>query len=72
MLVDKEDLWYRVLKARYGEEGGWLKEGGRESLLLWRMMSGIRQGVDLGVGDWFGDNVRRVVGRGDSTFFLDL
>jgi hypothetical protein len=28
MLVDKEGLWYRVLKARYGEEGaverGWL------------------------------------------------
>jgi len=28
MLVDKEGLWYRVLKARYGEEGGRLKEGG--------------------------------------------
>nr|ABE79576.2 RNA-directed DNA polymerase (Reverse transcriptase) [Medicago truncatula] len=27
MLVDKEGLWYRVLKARYGEEGGRLKEG---------------------------------------------
>jgi len=22
MLVDKEGLWYRVLKARYGEVGG--------------------------------------------------
>ena len=22
MLVDKDGLWYRVLKARYGEEGG--------------------------------------------------
>jgi len=22
MLVDKEGLWYRVLQARYGEEGG--------------------------------------------------
>jgi len=28
MLVDKDDLWYRVLKARYGEEGGRLKVGG--------------------------------------------
>jgi len=28
MLVDKEGLWYRVLKVRYGEEGGWLKERG--------------------------------------------
>jgi len=24
MLVDKEGLWYRVLKARYGEVGGGL------------------------------------------------
>lgn len=32
MLVDKEVLWYRVLKARYGEEGGAV-EGGRERLL---------------------------------------
>jgi len=31
MLVDKEGLWYRVLNARYGEEGGRLKEGGRDS-----------------------------------------
>ena len=28
MLVEKEGLWYQVLKARYGEEGGHLKEGG--------------------------------------------
>jgi len=28
MLLDKEGLWYRVLKARYGEDGGRLKEGG--------------------------------------------
>jgi hypothetical protein len=26
MLVNKEGLWYRVLQARYGEEGGRLKE----------------------------------------------
>lgn len=69
MLVDKYGLWYKVLKARYGEEGGRLKDGGRESSVWWRMMTGIRQGVGLGVGDWFGDNVRRVVGGGDRTFF---
>ena len=27
-LLDKEGLWYRVLKAKYGEVGGRLKEGG--------------------------------------------
>lgn len=27
MLVDKDGLWYSVLKARYGEEGGGLRRG---------------------------------------------
>ena len=69
MLVDKEGLWYRVLKARYGEEGGWLKEGGRDSSLWWRMISGICGGVGMGVGSWFEDIVCRVVGGGSNTFF---
>jgi len=30
MLVEWEGLWYRVLKARYGEEGA--VEGGRQPL----------------------------------------
>lgn len=51
MLVDKEGLWYRVLKARYGEEGGRLREGGRESLVWWRMLSAIRSGVRVGADD---------------------
>jgi len=29
MLNDKKGLWYRVLKARYGEVEGRLREGGR-------------------------------------------
>jgi len=28
MLTEREGLWYRVLKARYGEEGGRIREGG--------------------------------------------
>jgi len=31
LLADKEGLWYRVLKARHGEEGGRVKEGGRSA-----------------------------------------
>jgi hypothetical protein len=69
MLVDKEGLWYRVLKARYREEGGRLKEGARDSSLWWRMQSRIRGGVGWGDGSWFEDNVRRVVGGGGTTFF---
>jgi len=62
MLVDKEGLWYRVLKARYEEEGGRLKEGRRDSSVWWRMLSAIRSGVGSGEGGWFEENVRRLVG----------
>ena len=49
-LLDKEGLWYRVLKARYREVGGRLKEGGSDSSMWWRMVSGIRGGVGWGLG----------------------
>jgi len=69
MMVDKEGLWYRVLKARYGESRGRLKEGGRHSSSWWRMVCTIRGGVGEGVGSWFDDNTRRVVGDGRHTLF---
>jgi hypothetical protein len=31
LLVDEDGLWYRVLKARYGEVGGWIQQGGGET-----------------------------------------
>jgi len=33
MLVDRDGLWYRVLVAQYGEEGGFLREGGGGPLI---------------------------------------
>jgi len=33
LLGKKEELWYRVLKARYGEVGGCIKEGGNDASL---------------------------------------
>jgi len=53
-----------VLKARYGEEGGHIKEGGRHGSGWWRMLCRVRDGVGLDLGNWFEDNVRRVVGNG--------
>jgi len=50
MLVDRDDLWYRVLKARYGEEGGRLIEGGRDCSMWWRIMHSIRAGGGGGGG----------------------
>jgi hypothetical protein len=69
MLVDKDGLWYRVLKARYGEVGGRLQEGGRHSSRWWRMICNVREGSGLGVGRWFDDNIRRVIGNGRNTLF---
>ena len=69
MLVDKEGLWYQVLKSRYGEEGGRLKEGGSHCSAWWRSLSRFPEGLGEGVGCWFDNNTRRVVGNGQSTFF---
>lgn len=44
MKVDKEGLWYRVLKARYGEVGGCIVEGGRNVSRWWRMICNVREG----------------------------
>jgi len=69
MRVDKEGLWYRVLKARYGEEWGRLKEGDRHGSLWWRTMCNIRGGTGMGVGIWFDDNTHQVVGDGRNIYF---
>ena len=69
LLGEKEELWYRVLKARYGEVGGRIKEGGNNASLWWRMIYHVRKGVGSGVGNWFEDNTRRVVGNGKNTLF---
>ena len=68
MLVDREGLWFRVLAARYGVEGGRLRDGGRRGSSWWREIARIREGGDLG-GRWFGAHVSRRVGDGSDTFF---
>ncbi|WJX25077.1 hypothetical protein P8452_14152 [Trifolium repens] len=36
MLVDRAGLWYRVLVARYGVEGGRVRDGGRRGSAWWK------------------------------------
>ncbi|MCI81228.1 putative non-LTR retroelement reverse transcriptase related, partial [Trifolium medium] len=44
--MDREVLWFRVLAARYGVEGGRVKEGGRRGSTWWREIVRIREGAD--------------------------
>jgi len=71
MLVEKDGLWYRVLKARYGEVWGRLKEGGSHCSTWWRSMCRIREGLGEGAGRWFDNNISRVVEDGNDTFFWE-
>jgi len=48
---------------------GGLTEGGRHSSLWWRTACNVCGGVGVGVGSWFDDNLRRVVGDGRNTLF---
>lgn len=68
MLVEKEGLWCRVLKARYDKEGA-IEGGGIHGSLWWRVLCNIRGGEGTRVGNWFEDYIRRVVGDAKNTFF---
>ncbi|XP_045797575.1 uncharacterized protein LOC123891718 [Trifolium pratense] len=69
MLVDREGLWFRVLVARYGLEGGSLREGGQRGSVWWRELVRIREGVGEPGGSWFREHVSRRVGDGSDTLF---
>lgn len=66
--MEMEGLWYHVLKARYGEEG--VVEGGGSHCSAWcRSVCWVHEGL----GNWFEDNIRRVVGDGrDALFWHDI
>ncbi|PNX65413.1 alpha-1,6-xylosyltransferase, partial [Trifolium pratense] len=59
MLVDREGLWFRVLVARYGLEGGSLRADGQRGSVWWRELVRIREGVGEPGGSWFRENVTR-------------
>jgi len=63
LLVDKNSLWFRVLLARYGVEGGQLLEGGRDASSWRRVIYTFRR------KQWFSEHVSCVVGNGKLTMF---
>ena len=44
LMVDKEGLWYHVLRARYSEVGGRIREGGRNDSRWWQMICSVGDG----------------------------
>ncbi|KAK2456719.1 hypothetical protein QL285_004062 [Trifolium repens] len=68
MLVDREELWFRVLVFRHRVVGGRLRDGGRRGSSWWREIAWIRDGGELG-GRWVEEHVLRRVGDGSETFF---
>lgn len=65
--MDKESLWFRVMLARYGVEGGRLFDGERERerdvSTWWRDIVVLRR------EGWYSDHVSHYVGNGKLTLF---
>jgi len=71
-ITDRKGLWFRLLAARYGLEGGRIKAGGREVYVWWREMTRIRDGERAASGNWYVDNVRLKTENGlETLFWLD-
>jgi len=56
-------MWFRVLSARYGLEGGRLSGGGLEASMWWRDIHALCTEV------WFTNHVSRSVGNGETILF---
>lgn len=69
LLLERDDLWRKVLVARYGVEDGGLEDGGRSCSSWWREIVRIRDGIGEGGEGWFGSCVRRRVEDGADTDF---
>ena len=52
-------MWFRVLAARYSEEAGRLKVGGRSGSCWWREIAKIRDGVGEAEGAGLQKECRR-------------
>ena len=63
MLVDRNSLWFRVMSAHYGVEGGHVVDGDRDASSWWRDITTLRR------EDWFDDQISCAVGNGKLTSF---
>ncbi|PNX85437.1 hypothetical protein L195_g041506 [Trifolium pratense] len=64
LLKKPDELWYKVLKAKYGIMDGQVSSGGSIASSLWKDINSIRCGNDVGGGSWFRDHVERKIRLG--------
>lgn len=67
--MEKERLSYKVLLARYGENEGMLREGGRLGSVWWKDVCALGiAGASVRNG-WLSESCQKVVGDGHGTSF---
>jgi hypothetical protein len=67
--MEKESLWYKILKWKYGEVDGKIRMGSR---LTSTWLRDIGRVEDIGMGNnyrWFEEHISRVMGEGEETSF---
>lgn len=62
MLEERESLWYRMLVAKYGNEGSQLCSRKGVGSIWGKNFNMIWEGIGLGVGRWLGDIIVHEVG----------
>jgi len=67
--VGRDELWFKVLSSRYGEERGRLKVGGRNGSSWCREVVKIQDGLGVEGGSWFEESIQKKVGDGLNTYF---
>jgi len=60
-------LWYKVLAAKYGEEGGRIRLGGSNASGWWKSLCGVRDGIGIQNAGWFETRMGCQLGNGDNS-----
>ena len=71
VLEERESMWNRVLRAKYGEVGGRVRFYEGVGSIWWRHINQIRSGVGLADARWLVDNIVGKVGDGRTTMFWE-
>lgn len=69
MKTEGGSLWVRILKEKYGVEGGEVKTGVRFQSRWWSDLQKIEEGGNGIKQNWFSNVIKKEVGSGENTLF---